>query len=296
MQNPCPSVYSYFVDPGEYRKTFELERTGWWFAAKRRVAGAMLAQAGVLPGKVGTLRVLDGGCGTGGTLEWLADYGWAVGVDLSAAALGYCVQRGQDRLVCGALDRLPFADASFDLVTLFDVLYHKWVADDEATMREVGRVMRVGGLVVITDAALPFLRGPHDKAYCGARRYTRASLRRAVESAGFCVRRISYFHFLLFPVIAAVRLAQKGLSGERARSDLQLVPGFLNAMLKSLYRVECALLRRLSLPWGSSIVCVAEYVGARLPSAAQRTPLRVSDGAEGAAGRALMTAVTGRKT
>jgi SAM-dependent methyltransferase len=283
------------VDPGEYRKTFELERTGWWFAAKRRVVGMLLAQAGVLPGRAGTLRALDGGCGTGGTLEWLADYGWAVGLDLSPAALGYCVQRGQDRLACGVLDHLPFADASFDLVTLFDVLYHEWVADDEATMREVGRVMRPGGLVVITDAAMPFLRGPHDRVYCGARRYTRASLRRAVEGAGFRVRRISYFHFLIFPVVAAVRLAQKCFSARRARSDLQLVPGFLNATLRSLYWIECALLRRLSLPWGSSIVCVAEYMGARVPTAAQRTSRRAPNEAEGAAGQVPMTAATGQE-
>jgi SAM-dependent methyltransferase len=246
------------VDLGEYRKTFELERTGWWFAAKRRVAGTLLAQAGILPGRVGTLRALDGGCGTGGTLEWLADYGWAVGLDRSPAALGYCVQRGRDRLVCGVLDRLPFADASFDLVTLFDVLYHRWVADDEATLREVGRVTRPGGLVLITDSALPFLRGPHDEAYGGARRYTRASLRRAVTSAGFRIRRMSYFHFLLFPIIAGVRLKERWFSPATARSDLRPVRPLFNGALKALYHIECALLCVAPLPWGSSIVCLAE--------------------------------------
>jgi SAM-dependent methyltransferase len=245
------------VDPAEYRKMFSLERTHWWFVAKRRVARTILLPH--LPAAAGgALRILDAGCGTGGNLDWLREVGAAVGTDLSLEALAFCRERGHARLAAGRIERLPFADGAFDVVTLFDVLYHRWVADDAATLREVARVTRPGGLLLITDSALPWLRGPHDEAWGGARRYTRRSLRAVLEASGWRARRLSYFHFLLFPLIAAVRLREKWFSAAPARSDLAPVWPPLNAGLRSVCAVECALLRVLPLPWGSSIVCLAE--------------------------------------
>ncbi len=246
------------MDPAEYRKMYALERTHWWFAAKRRVARTILAPHLSKAAEGGALRILDAGCGTGGNLDWLRELGAAAGADLSLEALALCHERGHHRLAAGRIERLPFVDAAFDLVTLFDVLYHRWVADDAATLREIARVTRPGGLLLITDSALPWLRGPHDEAWGGARRYTRRSLRAVLDASGWRVRRISYFHFLLFPLIAAVRLKEKWLSAVPARSDLAPVWPPLNAALRSVYALEGALLRALALPWGSSIVCVAE--------------------------------------
>jgi SAM-dependent methyltransferase len=259
------------VQQDEYRKMYELERTYWWFAAKRRVSRTLLDAAAFLPSKdrqVASPRplILDAGCGTGGNLEWLAARGLACGVDRSETALRFCRRRAAApttpstgiTLICGELGRLPFADDTFDLVTAFDVLYHKWVTDDAAAMRELARTCRPGGYILITDSALPFLRGPHDEAYGGLRRYTRKTLRRVIEQAGCRVCRLSYFHFLLFPVIAAVRLKDRLLNSPgQAESDLQPIHPAINALLKSVGAVESALLRFVPLPIGSSIVCLA---------------------------------------
>jgi SAM-dependent methyltransferase len=246
------------VDPSEYAKMYELERTHWWFVAKRRVAHTILRRTCGHSIRPSSSRILDAGCGTGGNFQWLDELGAAAGVDLSPEALAYCRRRGHRLLACGVLHRLPFADGAFDLVTLLDVLYHKWVKSDVQTLREVARVLRPGGIVLITDSALPFLRGPHDEAYGGARRYTRKTLREALVAAGFRVRRVSYFHFLLFPLIAAVRLTERAFSSATARSSLAPVNPVINGALKAVYGAECLLLRAASLPWGSSIVCVAE--------------------------------------
>ncbi|UCG31613.1 MAG: class I SAM-dependent methyltransferase [Phycisphaerales bacterium] len=259
----------------EFIKMYELERTHWWFAAKRRVSRTILGRTPRKPSSEDQARpgkplILDVGCGTGGNLEWLCTRGQSFGIDLSESALRLCRQRvgvsrsektapESARLICGEILRLPFADSTFDLVTAFDVLYHKWVADDAAAMREVIRVCRPGGYILITDSALPFLRGPHDEAYGGARRYTRATLRGVVEQAGCRVRRLSYFHFLLFPLIAAVRLKERLRSvPQKAESDLKPVHPLLNSLLKAVYAVECPLLRLFPLPVGSSIICLAQ--------------------------------------
>jgi SAM-dependent methyltransferase len=263
------------VQDEEFIKMYELERTHWWFAAKRRVSRTILdstrrTQPSEDRAVVGQPLILDVGCGTGGNLEWLCARGRALGIDRSEIALRFCRRRqhearshkaapGSVGLICGELLRLPFADNTFSLVTAFDVLYHKWVADDVAAMREMARVCRPGGRILITDSALPFLRGPHDEAYGGARRYTRATLRSVVEQAGCRLIRISYFHFLLFPLIAAVRLKERLFSApEKARSDLEPVRPMLNALLKAVYAVECPLLRIMPLPFGSSIICLAQ--------------------------------------
>ena len=259
----------------EFIKMYELERTHWWFAAKRRVSQTILDRMPRTPLSENQAApsqplILDVGCGTGGNLEWLCSRGRSFGIDLSESALRLCRRRAREEctdktalgsagLICGGLLCLPFADDTFDLVTAFDVLYHKWVADDAAAMREMARVCRPGGYILITDSALPFLRGPHDEAYGGARRYTRATLGRVVEQAGCRVHRLSYFHFLLFPLIAAVRLKERLRSApQKAKSDLEPVHPLLNSLLKAVYAVECPLLRLVPLPIGSSIICLAQ--------------------------------------
>ena len=119
---------------------------------------------------------------------------------------------------------------------------------------------------------MPFLRGPHDEAYGGARRYTRRTLGEVVERAGFRVRRMSYFHFLLFPMIAAVRMKEKWFSSAAgARSSLAPIHPALNGTLKALSWIESLLLGLFRLPWGSSIICLAE----RTESGSERAGVRV---------------------
>lgn len=92
-------------------------------------------------------RVLEVGAGTGRMLDRLAPFAaTCVGVDLSPGMARRAVARGH-RVVLGSATRLPFADASFDLVCSFKVLAH--VADVDAAVREALRVVRPGGHVAL---------------------------------------------------------------------------------------------------------------------------------------------------
>jgi len=159
------------VEPREYARSFALEDTHWWFCAKRALVRALLARHGWQGG-----RGLDVGCGTGGTLQALAAEGRWVGIDAESLALGFARQRGLARLVQGSAVALPFRDNAFDACLCLDVLYHRGIPAEAAALAECHRVLRAGGLLVLTDAALPWLRSAHDEAVHGARRYTRARL------------------------------------------------------------------------------------------------------------------------
>lgn len=90
-------------------------------------------------------RVLDIGCGIGTYVKKLEEVSRdAYGVDIDPARVR---NGGSGTLSVAVSERLPFADASFDMVLLNEVIEH--VKDDVQTLREACRVLRPGGHVVI---------------------------------------------------------------------------------------------------------------------------------------------------
>jgi arsenite methyltransferase len=126
----------------------------------RRVTGGVLRPGGVAltdhavalarlrPGAV----ALDLGCGAGATVERLTDrYGLtAVGVDPSTTLIAAARARRPDLpLVRGRGERLPLPDGAFDAVFTECVL--SLAADPAAVLAETARVLRPGGVLVLSD-------------------------------------------------------------------------------------------------------------------------------------------------
>jgi ubiquinone/menaquinone biosynthesis C-methylase UbiE len=92
-------------------------------------------------------RVLEVGCGTGLVLQRVAAFAQeAIGVDLSPGMLEHARRRGLNVQEANCYE-LPFADASFDVAYSYKVLAH--VPDIERAMRELSRVVKPGGHVIV---------------------------------------------------------------------------------------------------------------------------------------------------
>ena len=246
------------MTPDEYAAMYAVEDEHWWYVGMRRVADALLAPT--LGDRRGSLDVLDAGCGTGGNSAHLRAYGRVTGVDYSPEALRYAKERPGLRLACASVESLPFPNGSFDLVLSNDVLCHLGVGDDAAAAREIVRVLRPGGVLYLQLPAYEWLRSHHDKAVQTDHRYTGSEVRRLLTRAGLRVRRLTYANSLLLPLAAAWRAANRLLPARREaeRSDVRPVFGPLNALLRVALSFEAPVLARWSMPFGLSVIAVAE--------------------------------------
>jgi SAM-dependent methyltransferase len=249
--------------------TARAERDHFWFRGFRGfvtplVERAVARSGGPCPPAAGRrLEILDCGAGTGHNLTWLARYGRPTGVDLTWSGLAHAKSAGQSRLVRASAAALPFRDSSFDLVTSFDLLQCMPGDSEMATVREIRRVLRPAGHLVVNVAALEGLRGNHSVLSHEVRRYNRRQLRRLLDTAGFHVLAMSYTNATLLPLVAGVRAIQRasGLvpadTDSAATREITTPPVPINAALTGLLRMEALLVRVMPLPFGSSLVALA---------------------------------------
>lgn len=246
-----------------YEDLYVKEHTHWWHIGKRAIVYGLLGK--YLPGGTRTSRrALDLGCGAGLNLERLSQYAQTTGTDYYEEALHFCRRRGFTRLCKADAANLPFGSNLFDIVTALDVIEH--LDDDQVALAELYRVMRPGGVLIISVPAYRFLWTYWDDILGHRRRYTTSMMRDAVTSAGFKVRKLSYSNALILVPAVLVRIAKSLLlkvrrrGGEESKpgSDFIEVPRPLNSALAGYYRLEAAWLQRGGLPFGLSVVCVAE--------------------------------------
>src|SRR5205823_5341194 len=145
-----PKIYTHAY----YQRLREVEDRHWWSRGMRTIARALL-EPFLPPGQ--PWDILDAGCGTGVTLDWLGRLGIsgrAVGIDISPHALTFCRSRNQTDLSLASLLDLPFPDGSFDLITCLDVLQHLPLPDgDLRGLQECHRVLKPGGILFVRSNA-----------------------------------------------------------------------------------------------------------------------------------------------
>jgi SAM-dependent methyltransferase len=237
--------------------TYRAEGTHFWFRGFRRFVTPWLARAAA--GRT-DLRLLDCGCGTGANLALLGRHGRAFGFDLTVRGLEFARAQGVTRVARASIGAMPFPSGAFDVVTSFDVLYGLPDAVEAAAAREIARVLKPGGVALITVAAFESLRGGHGTLSSEVRRYTTGSLAALLGSAGLEVMRTSYTHATLFPILYLVRAWQRWRGGgQAAPSEAEISVPFapVNAVLSAALAVESWVLRAANLPVGSSVICLA---------------------------------------
>jgi SAM-dependent methyltransferase len=239
------------MEAGVYLDMRRVEDEHWWFVGRRRIVRAALAALRF----DGRPRILDAGCGTGGNLAMLAEFGEVTGLELDEQAVRVARLRGAGPVRRGGLPLdVPAWHRRFDLVVMTDVLEH--LDDDVGALRSVAAVLRPGGFALLTVPAFQFLWSAQDEANHHRRRYTAAQLRSAIERAGLRTVRLSYINSFLFPAVAAGKLGARMLGRGPARAGLALPPAPLNALLASVFAAERHLLRWAALPIGVSVLAI----------------------------------------
>ena len=241
----------------EYEIMYRLENSHWWFVAKKRYIKIILDYH--LKEKGGN--ILDVGCGTGGMIDLLKNYGPVFGMDCHGAACEYSRQRNKFPLIKGDANKLPFKKGTFHLVALLDVLYHQHILDDEEVLAQIYTLLAPNGLLLITDSAFEFLKSTHDIAVMARHRYTLKELNAKLKSSHFSIQQSTYLYFIIFPVVVLSRLLGKltlFFFKPTIHSDLKQTNPFLNKFLVALLGWEGSLLKLFNFPWGSSLLILGK--------------------------------------
>ena len=238
--------------------TYLAEQSHFWFRGFRQFMKPALARA---TAGVTSPRILDCGCGTGSNLEMLRPFGRAVGFDLTG--IGPAFARGHGHKVAQAsIGQIPFATATFDLVTSFDVFQCLPDPVERDAIAEMSRVLKPGGWMLLHVAALEILHGRHSVLSEEVRRYTPSRLRMIVERGGFRIDRLTFDHASLLPIMLPVRVWHRLSAGggevQSGEGEITVPAAPINAALTALVSLEALALRVVNMPIGSSLMCLAQ--------------------------------------
>jgi SAM-dependent methyltransferase len=230
-------------------QTHAAEDRHWWYRGRRRVLERVVCDLHLPAGA----RILDAGCGSGRNMVEFGRHGVVTGIELSATSVCLARERHAGEVVEGSVLEMPFAEDTFDLATSLDVIEH--LEDDLLALRELRRVVAPGGALLVTVPAYQWLWSGHDEIN---HRYTRRSLQRTGEQAGWRQVRTTYFNSLLLPAAIMLRVLDRfSRKPTESSLDLWVPPEPLNWLLERPLALEAALIGRGGrIPAGLSLLAV----------------------------------------
>jgi SAM-dependent methyltransferase len=245
------------MEPGHYAEMRHAEDHHWWYLGMREATKQILLAHGL---DAASCRWLDAGCGTGGNLAAMGGQ-FSVGLDASPLALDLCAKRGAIMPVLGSVEALPFASEQFELVTSFEVLYHRAVTSDLTALSEIRRILRPNGVLLLRLPAYDWLRGGHDVIVHTARRYTVSRVERLTQRAGLVPVYAGYLNCMMLLPAIAMRVVHRFLR-VATTDDLAQPIALVNSLLSAIIAREGRWLAQgRHLPCGLSVLAIARRPG-----------------------------------
>jgi len=230
------------------------EEENWWFIGRSKIISSIMEN---YIGLKSNLKILDVGCGAGYTTFTLTKFGNVYGMDYSFQALKYSNKRGLDKVLKSSVYALPFQTNTFDVITMFDSLEH--MANDLEVLKELKRILKKDGMIFISVPAFQFLWSIHDVVLSHFRRYNSKSLASVLIRAGFKNIWSSYFMSFLFPIVAISKLVDRKKTNKENNMETGVeVPKIINKILKKLLFFENTIIKKMKMPFGLSLFCVAK--------------------------------------
>ena len=244
------------METEEYRNIFLQEKKYWLYCGTRSLVLETIKN--IFPNKT-DLKILDAGCGTGGLIDELKKNNSCYGIDISDEAIRYCKTRKLSNINQSTVEKIPFADNVFDIVISIDVLYHLLIESDTAALTELYRILKENGILILNLAAYEFLRSGHDKIVHTRHRYIKGELEQKVKLSGFDIYKITYRNTVFSPIVCIIRFSKKVIKNQ-SKSDLRALPGWINDLLIKMLILENQLIKKVNLPFGLSVFCVARKI------------------------------------
>lgn len=245
------------MDAAEYANLRQVEERHWYYSGKRELVRRWIERARPLhPDDV----LLDCGAGTGRFAAELASSCRVLVLDDHEESLRLLRERfPPDQVIALTGPEVPLPDGSVDVVTALDVLEH--IEHDAAAVRGLHRLLKPGGIAVITVPAGMGVWSDWDVALHHFRRYDRAGLRAVFPEADWEIVHLNYTNTLVYPVVWCLRRWRKlrPLKPGVARAEDRLPAPWINAVLRRIF-VGMAMWRR-PLPFGLSLLLVARRRG-----------------------------------
>jgi len=228
------------------------EQTYWWHLGRLRIIETFLKKA---RGQKRGAKILNIGCGTGGTIDTLEHYGTVDNVDISDEAIAFVKQKGYKNLTKVSDITLPFASKTYDVVGAFDVLEH--IEEEVAALEQWKLVLKDDGAIVLTVPAYQWLWSDHDVSLHHKRRYTISRLQKAADAAGLRLERKSYAIVFSLPLIVGFRVLNKILGRKgNAETSYVAVPEFVNKLFTRMLFLEAWTHSHIAFPFGTSVVAI----------------------------------------
>lgn len=235
-----------------YNLIENLEDYHWWHRARKEIIiDAIINNIQNYNEK----RLLDIGCGSGYFLSTISKY---IPNSMGIESHEYSNKKYNNIKNCDIFNN-GLENNSFDIITALDVIEH--IENENQFLNEIKRLLcnfHGGGKIVLTVPAYQWLFTYHDVINEHCRRYSLKRLKNLLLDNGFEIEKITYFNFFLFPPFMIVRLIHKIFNIKRVETERI---GILNNILYKIFNLEKYILRKINLPFGSSVLAFCKLKG-----------------------------------
>lgn len=244
------------MDKEYFKEYFYNERNHWWFLVREKIIGYELTKLLKEKDFNRTIKILNVGCATGRTSEFLEKFGEVISLEYDEDCYNFVKEKLNINIVNGSVLDLPFENEIFDVVCAFDIIEH--VHDDLKAAEEMKRVLKNNGNLILTVPAFNFLWSEHDEINFHFRRYTKKTLLNTLNV--FKLNKTYFFNSILFIPIAIVRLLSKFKSKKlEKKSDFKRFNSSLvSKILYFIFHIDLFLIKNKFKPkFGTSIFLIA---------------------------------------
>lgn len=245
-------------NPAEYEQMSLVEQNHWWYKSlhyftKRSIQNNFTDK---------NITIIDAGCGTGGMIRFLNTKGYhnIKGIDVSEFAVAHCKEKkisvSQESIL--NIDKLFEANTA-DVIICNDVIYFFSDEEQKNIIDKFYSILKSNGIIIMNIPSLNAFKGNHDISVGIKNRISKKEAEILFDDKLFQIKNSFYWPFWASPIIFLVRLFQRLKKHSEIKSDLSVLPKWINALLYFVTLVEYKLLPFK--PWGSSVFIVAKKIG-----------------------------------